>query len=394
MKENDFYDVVILGAGIAGSLCAYQLINKGYKVALIEKNAQPKRKICGEYICPDGVKFLEELGLSDSLVGRRSIMGMKLVSPSGIEVDTFFPKRNSNKYSIGKSIERGLFEKDIISKSIKLGLDFFPNTKIDKLIQDGNGHWTASDGQNTWRGKLLIGADGIQSIVAKTLNLNKKSEHRKIAIHAHLQRNNLLPDLGQMHVLRNGMYVGLNPISNQEINFSLVLDKKFFDNSNGVNTFVRNLIDSYPILKKQIANIEETDHFNVLMPISKKVKSIIGKNAVLMGDAAGFLDPLTGEGMYSAIKMSKLLAEQIDLDNIEQSLSSYQTLKIQFFKNKIQINKIFQLIIKSSIMSNLIGHFLKTHQYFANQLIGLIGNIYTPKTFIQSLFLKFKNKGY
>lgn len=377
MKNTNLkFDIVIIGAGLAGSFSAYLLAKKGLKVALLERSQKFKRKVCGEYLCPAGVGVLENSGLGDIIKNYLPILGMKLASPTGLEIDTHFPQI-LGRSSRGISLVRGEVDLALLEKAKEQGVEVFLGVQTQRFHKEKKG-WRLQTSIGDIRGKLLIGADGVNSLVARELGLAVQSSNHKMALHCHLNPINHLKRLGQMHILSNGSYVGIDPINEREVNFSIVFDKKKLDRSNGLHSFINGLIKNHPLLKKQIGFISDDVKINAVAKIHHQVTSPISDRAALIGDAAGFLDPLTGEGMYNALKTAELLVNSLDMEKIQRSLDIYKKEKIKSFQTKKRINQGFQFLIKRRLLCHLVGICLKTFPSLGNRLIGLIGNVLSP----------------
>ena len=108
----------------------------------------------------------------------------------------------------------------------------------------------------------------------------------------------------------------------------------------------------------------------------------------MIGDASGFLDPLTGEGMTRAFESTLLLSHALENhQSLALSLKAYQREKKKVTNDKNRLNTIFQFIIKNTAISNFVGFFLAENRRRADIFIGIIGNVYTPLIGLKKMFI-------
>ncbi len=361
--------VLIVGGGLAGLSCAIRMTQMGHKVTLWDKDKSVKRKVCGEYLSPLGVKCAFELGHQDVLKDFEPIYGMNLTSPNQAKVETNFPS------GYGISLNRKAVEESLWQKAKDLGVSLIRGEMIKEINTSGEG-WNI----NGIYGDLLVGADGRQSLVAKKLGFQKNSNDKKISIHIYVKRKSDFQRRGEMIVLGNGGYIGINPINSSEDNVSWVGDQSVFKKWKNKESFAQSLLQ-HPRLKDLYGEEAEYGEITSVAKISHRVRDIVTHNAVLIGDAAGFIDPLTGEGMTRAFECTKILSDSLKTHtNLRQGLLAYKKTKNGVTKDKNRLNLIFQMVIKSSFISNLVGYFLAENNYRADTFIGIIGNVYSPIT--------------
>lgn len=379
------FDVAIIGGGPAGGFLGHLLAREKVTVAIFDDQQKKKRKICGEYLCPKGVEILWEAGLK-SLTGERFIKGMKLVSPDGTSVWSKFPHNISQG---GRAIRRDQFDEEILSQAQKSGCQLFRGERVE--FQYDGMLWKISYRGEVIFARQLVGADGRQSIVAKKMGVEKKNSSHRIAIHQFVPQENT-SQYGEMHILKSGSYVGINPTGEKEFNLSVVCDAEKLKGKDIQQVWIETLSES-PELLSRFANHFYEELF-VTSPISHQVTKVTGTGWSLIGDAAGFLDPLTGEGMYQALLSAKLLAnaylEERSLTLFPQHFSEYEKRRKEVFFQKKVINVIFQKLIRMPILCNWIARFLNLDEKIANTFIGMVGNIFTPTQALRHLVLERK----
>jgi menaquinone-9 beta-reductase len=374
ITEN-FKTIIIIGAGPAGCLSAYLLAQNGFKVSIIDKAVEAKRKICGEYLCPSGVDILNELNLSEKVSAQfNQLYGMKIVSPAQRSFTSFFPGK-----AYGISVNRQEFDqslRDLISSQNNI-TTYFGETFLN--VEKNNNNWTVKTDNHEISADLIIGADGVHSRLSKILSHQNKVNSNRIALHVYLKVKapKFYTRVGQMHIFDDGEYCGLDPIHADEINFSIVCDKKMLQKYKA-HELINHYISKSKCLSLMFDTISENERITSIYPLTSRNSHIAGDGIAYVGDAAGFFDPLTGEGIYNALLSAKLLSTSICTDPTNAGLAIYKRNKLSVNREKALLNKGFQFIIKFKFLCEIISWYLRRSQSRADSFIGIIGNIYTP----------------
>lgn len=370
----------IVGAGPSGALLGYFLSSQGHNVKILERKKETERKICGEYLCPKGVELLEELNLFDRVCkGFDPLYGMVLVSPHDEVIPTYFPRPKNEER--GLAVNRQIFDQNILQLAIDHGVTLLSDTTVNNVLKNENGKWIAVTDSEQYEFDLLVAADGRQSKIGHTLGHIKEINTKRVALHCYLPRKiDRGQRLGEMHIFENGSYCGLDPISDDEVNFSIVCDSIKLKNEKP-NDIINDSIKNSKRLSAMFDLITDQTKVRIVTCLKNNNSFIAGDDLAYVGDAAGFIDPLTGEGMYNALLSSTLLARSIaESETVNKALHLYKVRKIKIGLHKSILNHFFQILIRSPFLINLTVRFLKKSQDRANQFIGIIGNIHGPVT--------------
>lgn len=373
---------IIVGAGPAGLTLGILLARRGHSALILEREPGPHRQVCGEYLSPQGVSLLAEMGLDKTTQGFRPLWGMKMSSPGGRSVLARFPEKR-----LGLAINRQQFLTRLRDEFASLGGLVFYGESLVSLEKTETGFRLESN-NNIYTCESLIGADGRSSQVAKLLGMERSpSRNPRVAIHAYLKPVSALSPFGQMHILPGGSYAGINPISADEVNFSIVADaalvKEWGNAKNLLNFYIRR----HPLLSRQFRLIGE-EPIKTTYPIDCHREKIVNGRAALVGDASGFIDPLTGEGITTALKTARLMAEKIDTaPSMESAFASYAIARGQDWRQKENLNRALQLVIRRHSLCEAIAIALRAFPRVRSLFIGVIGNIYTPGEAFRALFL-------
>lgn len=382
------FSIGIVGAGPAGTLCAYLLASKGVSVTLFDRAPHLKRKVCGEYLCPKGIELLAQLNILDlSCQGFEELQGMVLVSPNNIVVATDFPQPVKKEY--GLSINRHVFDQRLLNLAIKNGACYKPNWILNSLEQTADQKWKINNGESEEVFDLLIAADGRQSKIGHFLGHIHELNTKRAALHCFLPRNKFLGQRrGEMHIFADGSYCGLNPISDQEVNFSVVIDSEILKHQKPEEIIEHKIHSSLRLSQQFELKNSEKIKINKVTCLKNKNFFIAGSNLAYVGDAAGFIDPLTGEGIYNALLSSKLLVDCLLKEkNISTALLQYKNQKNRIRLQKEILNQFFQFLIKHPFLVNVVAKFLSGRKARGDFFIGIIGNIYDPFRGLLKMFL-------
>jgi len=387
MNKTEFdFDVAIVGAGPAGSLSAHLLAQAGYSVIVLEAAEEIPEKVCGEYLAPSGTDLMTRLGL-EALLSENfpKLSGMKLVFPAGREVVTTFPAKNGIP-SPGYSLNRKRFDELLASLAQESGAHFRFGFRVKQLkYSDRVWHLSDSTGASL-SARILIGADGRRSIVARQLGLTRPVKTSRVALHGFLPATTKEPRRGEMHIFPDASYVGLNPVSESLVNFAIVCNAETIKNHGGPFNVLNHYFRQSPALMRKFGELPPSVEIRSTYPIRHDVLECVADQMALVGDAGGFLDPLTGEGINNALWMASELSSHLAAakasgggeEALQKGLRAYALAKRQHFRQKSNLNRIFQFIIRAPFLAEASGKFLGKHQERADTFIGVIGNVYTP----------------
>jgi geranylgeranyl reductase family protein len=318
---NKSYDVIIIGAGPSGCAAAISLGRNGYQVLVVEKDRFPRGKVCGDGISPPALEALERLGILPEIMRNPpwKIEGMELSSPAGQIVTASF-SHLKGPYPFGLVMPRREFDFLLFQLVRKYpNIEILENWEVKDFIgQDGliKGVKAQSGGQKEeFFAKVLVGADGAYSVVArKTVSREKNLQHGAFGIRAYFRGVKDVTHRIEIHCDRSILpgYGWLFPTGEDSANLGVGIALRHLKQKN-IRDLFQTFVEGSPFIKERLreARMVENSLQGGPIPLGSFFRRRSNKNVLLVGDAGGFGDVLTGEGIYFALRSGECAAEAI-----------------------------------------------------------------------------------
>ena len=300
------YDCAIVGGGLAGLSLSVLLCRAGLKVILFEKENFPFHKVCGEYISNESVPFLRLVGVDLASQNLPQIRRLMLSSPSGVPVECPLAVG-------GTGLSRYRLDSQLFALATAAGVEVRPGTKVQQAGFADNRFRIFAGGESVYA-KTAVGAFGKGSNIEVQLGRKYRAPHANqlfVAVKHHIYAGFFDRSCVEMHHFPGG-YCGLSAIEEDRINLSYICTAANLKKAGGIASLEQNELSRNPFLKKYFQ--QATFIFEKPLTISHlsfEIKAPVADHLLLLGDAAGNIAPLSGNGMSMALRSAKLAYEAI-----------------------------------------------------------------------------------
>lgn len=371
MSEQKKYDCAVIGGGLGGLTLAIQLAKNNRSVILFEKETYPFNRVCGEYIAMESWNFLERLGLPLSEMQLPRITRLQISSPNGNLI-----KHNLDPGGFGISRYTIDFELSKIAKAA--GVVLLENTKVTD-VEFSENTFTIKTVNGTYQSEMCCGAYGKKSnldIKLKRNFVNKPLGKINNVVGAKYHIKLDFPnDLIELHNYKDG-YCGISKVDKNEYCICyLTTAKNFAANNNSIEQLEENVIKKNPFLKKYFNEAEFLwEKPVVISQVNFAKKTCIENHIIMIGDTAGLIAPLCGNGMSMAMNASKILADLLESffkGNItrEELELTYTKLWKQNFTGRLFIGRTIQQFFGNETLTNMFIASMKPFPGLVKKLI-------------------------
>jgi menaquinone-9 beta-reductase len=313
-------DVIVVGGGLGGLVSSIILAKAGKTVLVIEKKAYPFHKVCGEYISNEVRPFLEYLGLNINQLGAKSITDFRFSSPSGRQLNT---KLDLGGFGISRyKIDEALYE---LAKSI--GVKFILENSVEEIVVKNDIFSVQLSDSQCFSAIQVIGSFGKRTKLDATLDrdfLKQKSPYIGVKYHI---KTDFPQNLIALHNFQDG-YCGISAIEDDKYCLCYLSARSNLKQYGTIAEMENHVLKKNPFLKQIFENSEFLyGKPLVINEISFAKKTPIENHILMVGDTAGLITPLCGNGMAMSISAAKIASELI----------------ISFLNHKINRNQLEEL---------------------------------------------------
>ncbi len=348
-------DVLIVGAGPSGATAATVLARAGARVLMVDRARFPRDKLCGDTLNPGTLAILRRLGMA-ACPDREGlpIDGMLVTGEARVSIRGRYPHPLT-----GRAISRRDLDAALVREATAAGAAFDSGVTVQAPFITAPGRETTIGG--VWvggarraravRARVTIAADGRRSVLAFALGLARHPERpRRWAIGAYFDGVTGLSSVGEMHV-RRSRYIGVSPQPGGAANVCLVIPSHPADRAMASPAaLLDHAVHSDPLLRGRFASARLMQPPVVLGPLAVDVRAPAPDGLLLAGDAAGFVDPITGDGLRFAIRGGELAAEaalQVLAHGWEGVQTSLRARRVSEFGPKWRFNRMLRVLVGS-----------------------------------------------
>ena len=398
-------DVIIAGAGPAGALTALLLARSGVDVLLLDRAAFPRAKACGDCLSLGATALLRRTGLLDRLLEapHARLGGWRIVAPDGsafyapfeasgdARVDHARSSRLASRAGYdgddlacrALSVEREILDALLLDAALDAGARFERQSVTD-LEYDAHGQVCGVRTRSGSIGaRLTVGADGLRSVVATRLGARAApGALRKLSLTFHVPVDGVA-DTGEMHMGR-GVCAGVAPVDRHgRCNLTLVADAHRFGRSAAADAraLAFDALESLPLLRGRVRRSALSDaSWLASGPFDRPGRRVAFDGAVLIGDAAGYYDPFTGQGVYQALASAELLAPAIcsalDTGDLRaDSFTGYARARSRLLRGTRFVQRGIDHVLRRPATANRAIARIRLAPDFARAIISVTGDV-------------------
>ncbi|MDT0677384.1 NAD(P)/FAD-dependent oxidoreductase [Autumnicola musiva] len=361
-------DVAIIGGGLAGLTAAIHLAYSGLSVILIEKKEFPFHKVCGEYLSREILPYLNALDLDIFSLKPKQIQRLKFSTSNGNTV--------SSKLKMGGfGVSRYTLDNYLYEKAVERGTKVIQDTVTGVEYYNDNFIVECSEGVEV-KARFVLGAYGKRSLMDKKLTrsfIQKKSGW--LAVKAHYRCSEFDDSLVSLNNFKGG-YCGLSRVENGNVNVCYLATYDSFKKYKNPDGYKENVLYTNPVLKSFFENAQPVFEKELtIAQVSFEKKSQVENHILMLGDAAGLIHPLCGNGMAMAIHSAKIASEVIlDYYKMEKRSrkyieASYKMKWDKLFKNRIITGNLLQKILLNPMLAEASQNMIRKMPFLLPEII-------------------------
>lgn len=343
--------VIIIGGGLSGLTAAIHLSREGNEVTLVEKQQYPKHKVCGEYVSNEVLPYLDWLGVNIDEIGPVDIDKASFSTSDGNEIHCKLPLG-------GIGISRYALDNLLHKEALRNKCEVIHEAVSDVRFENDIFSVQLSDGREL-QSDIVLGAFGKRSNIDQKMErkfMKQKSPWLAVKMH---YAGDYPDDLVGLHNFEGG-YCGVSKVENDAINVCYLADFESFKKYRNIDDYQDKVVCKNPRLKELFDRfVPLFDHPLTISQISFEQKKPVEAHIIMIGDTAGLIHPLCGNGMAMAVHSAKLASECV-LDYFERGISreeleaNYENVWKTHFKNRLKIGRILASLLQKQGISRFL----------------------------------------
>lgn len=388
--RSEVWDAVVVGAGPAGSTASALLARAGLRVALLDKSAiLPAPKVCGEYVSPGCLPILGRLGaLSAVRAAGRPLYGLAIHTAAGRTLRATYACGGpaSRERVHGLSIPRAHLDAALLALAVTSGAVVEAGFQVNDVRRDGaclEVHGRLRGGETRLRTRLVVGADGRHSAVARRLGaVHRHPWLDKMALVAYVTGVAREHERAEVF-LGPDRYAILNPIADGVTNVGVVANRRDLPRGQDPRQTLWAVAARMPGLDARLRRARFSAAPRCVGPLAHRAAVLAARDTLLVGDAAGFLDPFTGEGICAALRSAEMAAQHVlahwaSAGAAPEALAGYTRAWTQEFESKFRFATHLQRAIRHPTLAEWLVAGLSRWSGLSAMLLSAAGDLVPP----------------
>ena len=361
------YDIAIIGGGVAGLAAANLLATKGFKTIVVEKHKYPFHKVCGEYISLESKEFLELIDFDYQHYNLPIINKFKLTAGKS-SLNTKLPLG-------GIGVSRYLLDEQLMKSAGKKGAEILDSTTVSKI--NYNNYFKVKTTTGEFSANIVIGAYGKKSNIDDLKPVKTNKANNFIAVKYHVTAD-CPHDQIELHIFKNG-YCGISKVEGEGKYCLCYMTsaQNLINSNNSIEILEQTILSRNKHLRKYFAHYDKLFENPVtISQIKLGIKEPLFNNMIMIGDAAGTIAPLCGNGMsigfHSAYIAAQILEDYFQKQmNYSEVLYRYELQWKQNFSERIKTGIYFQKLFMNEKAAEFAINILKYIPTIHSPLIKL-----------------------
>ncbi len=392
--------VLIVGGGPSGAVLGLLLARAGMRPLIIDRATFPRAKPCAEYLSPGVLCQLGRLGLREQVeaLAHGRLCGFELYAGDAMMRGTFGTARgwgDAPTYGIG--VPRLELDAILLAAARDAGAHVREGVRAEEILRDGSRvsgiRARSADGLEEIGASLVAGADGVRGVVGRRLGMTApRLAMRRASLVAHLQGIAGLGEYGEMHVIE-GAYCGVAPLGNGLANVAMVLRPRAGAGiGRDPEAFFREHLNRFPHLGRRARQAQMAGPLLRTGPLSLHASRLVNDGVMLVGDAGGFYDPFTGQGIYKALRSAQLAAPVILRamragDTSRAALVPYERARLREFRGSSAVERLVQRFAgRPRLLAHAVAR-LGRRTPMAATMVGVTGDVLPARRVLNPWFL-------
>lgn len=383
-------EVIVVGGGPAGSATAFFLARAGIDVLVLDRAAFPRDKPCAESLSPQASRLLDELGVLSTLeMHGAQLTGMRVRAPNGATIVGEFAAAHGFRgfRDRGLAIRRTILDATLLAAARGAGARVAEQVTVRDLIHDHRRRVIGvqasdSEGPRAYEAGLIVGADGLRSVIGRRAGLIRAGPWpRRVALVTHATGIAGIESHGELHVGPRGTgYVGFANVGAGVTNVALVLPVSRAPELKGdADGFFSRWLSAQSHLVPRLHQMQQLHPVTPFGPFNTRSRRAWVPGLALVGDAADFYDPFTGEGIYAALRGAEVLAPYLahavrSPGDADLALAAYDRARRHEFRGKWHLERLIGTAVEWPALLNVAARSLARRRDLADLLVGVTGD--------------------